>query len=126
MPEREIERPGTLFVGRAGPSVALLVSDDADPVVVVGRPVGEWIDPATLQWAVDDVIAEVTTPTRDSPATEVDVFVARLGEAVESAFADALPELVVCRFCGTLVAPEHLFAEETCHACASEVHGVVY
>ena len=39
-PEHEMERPGTLFVGRAGPSVGILVTDDASPGVSVGMAGG--------------------------------------------------------------------------------------
>lgn len=51
-PGAERERPGTLFVGRAGPSVALLVGSDRVPVVEVGEARGSWIDPGNLLWSV--------------------------------------------------------------------------
>ncbi len=31
-----------------------------------------------------------------------------------------------CRYCRRLVAPEHLFSEDTCHICATRFQGVVY
>ena len=126
VPEREMERPGTLFVGRAGPSVGLLVSDDVDPVVTVGRPVGEWYDPATLHWSLDDVVAELRTPHRGAADAAVDAFLVMLRDAVESAFDDARAGLVVCRFCGRLVGPEFALADDCCYACGSDVLGIVY
>jgi hypothetical protein len=126
IPEREMEHPGTLIVGRAGPAVALLVSDDVDPSIVVGRPVGEWPGPGTLEWSVDDVVAVLRSPPREAPSDVVDDFLAHLGEAVEEAFRAARPRLVLCRFCGCLVAPEHAFSEDCCHGCGSTVHDVVY
>ncbi len=126
IPEREIERPGTLLVGRAGPSVALLVSDDADPLVTVGHAVGQWHGPATLQWSVDEVTEVLQTPSRDAPSGDVDGFLAALEEAVDAAFAETRSRLVLCRYCGSLVAPEHALSDDTCHGCGSQVHGIVY
>lgn len=121
-----MERPGTLLVGRAGPSVALLVSDDVDPVVVVGRAVGEWHGPATLTWSVDHVVAELQTPPREAAAGDVDAFLVRLADAVDAAFDAGRGSLVLCRYCGGLFAPEYVVYEDCCQACGSAVYGIVY
>lgn len=122
----EILAPGTLFVGRAGPAVAILVSDEASPLVRVGVALGSWIDPGTLAWSVAEPSVSLRTPDRDAPAGEVDAFLADLGAAVEAAYAVKAPTLVTCRYCGSLVAPEHALRDDTCHACGTNVFGVVY
>lgn len=121
-----MERPGTLLVGRAGPSVALLVSDDVDPVVVVGRAVGQWAGPGSLQWSVSDAHATLSTPARSTVGSDVDAFVEGLGDAVESVFQAARGRLVVCRYCGRLVGPEFALGDDCCYACGSDVYGIVY
>jgi hypothetical protein len=125
-PEREIRSPGTLFVGRAGPSVAILVSDEVDPVVVVAVAEGTWPDPGTLHWEPGRVVATMTVPERTAPAAETDLLLEAMRGAVDAAYAIKAPALVTCRYCGALVAPEHAFGEEACHGCGSAVFGVVY
>ena len=121
--EREIERPGTLLLGRAGPSVALLVGDEVDPDVVVGRPVGTWPDPATLEWSVVDVEASLRVPHRDAPSAYVDDFLASLGDAVEAVFERVRPSLVICRYCGRIVASELALDDSACYACGAHAFG---
>jgi hypothetical protein len=122
----EMARPGTLFVGRAGPSVAVVVDDEPIPLVTVGVAVGEWIDPGTIAWSTRPIVGRFRTPEVDAPAAEVDRFVEELGSAVDEAAAAKAPRLVVCRYCGALVAPEHALREECCHGCGSTVFGIVY
>jgi hypothetical protein len=126
IPEREMERSGTLFVGRAGPSVAILVTDDPDPDVIVGVAVGEWQGVWPLLWSVTDETGVLTTPRRDAPSAEVDGFLADLRRAVDAAASAKAPTLVVCRYCGALVAPEFAVGEEVCQGCGTSVFGIVY
>jgi len=126
IPDREAESPGTLFVGRVGPSVALLVTDAVDPVVTVGRAVGEWSGPTTLQWSLDQPVLTLTTPAAGAPAGEVDGFLARLGRAVDDVAEDVRGSLVLCRYCGDLVSPVHAMGDERCARCGSEIFGIVY
>jgi ribosomal protein L32 len=56
----------------------------------------------------------------------VDRFLVELREAVDAAAAAKAPTLVVCRYCGNLVAPEHAIDVSTCHGCGSSVFGIVY
>lgn len=123
IPEREAEQPGTLFVGRAGPSVGILVGDDRDPVVTVGRAVGEWVGPTALLWSVDRVEATLVTPESAAPMAEVDAFLARLGAAVDDVATDVRPSLVLCRYCGRVVAPVHAASDDACTACGTALLG---
>jgi hypothetical protein len=124
--ERESEEPGTLLVGRAGPIVAILVSDDVDPVVTVGHAVGHWPGPGTLQWSITDALASFDTPPAGAPSADVDRLLADLGAAVDAAFDRSRSTLVICRYCGGLVAPEHATGDELCSGCASSVFGIVF
>ena len=124
--ERAIERPGTLFVGRAGPSVAILLSDAADPTILVGVAVGEWQGVWPLLWTIGEPTVALTTPPRDAESEETDDLLDRLGRAVDAAAAAKRPSLVICRYCGALVAPEHALGDDTCHACGTSVLGVVF
>ena len=126
IPEREMESSGTLFVGRAGPSVAILVSDDPDPDVRIGVAVGQWQGAWPLLWSLTDETALLRTPPRDALSAEVDAFLADLQRAVDAAAALKARALVVCRYCGALVAPEHAVGEELCQACGANVFGIVY
>jgi hypothetical protein len=125
-PEDEITRPGTLFVGRAGPSVAILVSDQPVPQVSVGVAVGRWRDPGTLEWSIGEPTGEVCAVASHASDREVAAMLTSLGQAVDEAFATKRPSLVICRYCGNLVAPEHALGSDICHACGSLVHGIVY
>lgn len=124
--EHEMERPGTLFVGRAGPSVGILVTDDPRPRVSVGMAVGEWVGPASLLWTIAAPVVRLLVPEHDAADAETDVMLDELGAAVDDAARAKHPALVVCRYCGALVAPEHASGEELCMACATSVFGVVY
>jgi hypothetical protein len=125
-PEGEIAAPGTLFVGRAGPSVAILVGDDPIPEIVVGTAEGNWPDPGTLEWAMGRPVVRLQSVAPQAPDADVAVFLGRLGEAVDDAFAAKRPSLVICRYCGVLVAPEHALGDEMCHGCGSRMLGIVY
>jgi hypothetical protein len=126
IPEHEMEQTGTLFVGRAGPSVAILVSDEVDPAVRIGAAIGHWQGAWPLLWTLTEPTVSLVTPSRTAPSAEVDRFLVELREAVDAAAAAKAPTLVVCRYCGNLVAPEHAIDESTCHGCGSSVFGIVY
>ncbi len=125
-PEHEISLPGTLFVGRAGPSVAILVGDDAAPEIRVGVASGEWRGPWPLVWSLAEPIRLLVTPTPDARSEETDALLDHLQEAVDAAASAKASSLVICRYCGALVAPEHALGEELCQACGTTVFGVVY
>lgn len=125
-PEHESEQPGTLFVGRAGPSAGILVGEGPGVEVTVGKAVGEWQGAHPLLWTVIEPLVRVQLPDRDSPGAETDRLLEDLAEAVAAAVAAKRSALVVCRYCGQLVAPEHALDEDTCHACGSGVFGIVY
>jgi hypothetical protein len=118
--------PGTLFVGRAGPSVAVLVGSAAAPRVLVGVARGSWLDPGTLRWQVGDPSATLAPPPVGAPSADVDDFLADLRAAVDAAAEAKAALLVTCRYCGALVAPEHALGDQTCHGCGSAVFGIVY
>jgi hypothetical protein len=126
IPEHEMERPGTLFVGRAGPSVGILVADEASPDVTVGMAVGEWSGAHPLRWSITAPIAHLRTPSAGTPDAETDSLLDDLRAAVDAAAAAKAPALVVCRYCGILVGPEFAFGEDVCMGCATTVFGVVY
>ncbi len=118
--------PGTLFVGRAGPSVAVLVRTGAASEVQVGVARGSWLDPGTLRWQVAEPSTTLTAPPADALPAEVDAFLVDLGAAVDAAAEAKAPQLITCRYCGALVAPEHALGEDTCQGCGTSVFGVVY
>ncbi len=121
----EMLRPGTLFVGRAGPSVGILI-DDGDRLLRIGPSSGQWHGPATLRWAIVEPIVELAVPGVDAAAADVDALVARLGTTVDAVAAEQAARLVTCRYCGSVVAPEHALGDELCQACGSRVFGIVY
>lgn len=125
-PEREREQPGTLFVGRAGPSVAILVSDASSPEIRVGVAVGEWEGSASLLWSLVAPTGALTTPEPGSASGETDDLLARLRDLVDEAARAKSAALVVCRYCGALVAPEYAVDEELCQACGTAVFGIVF
>lgn len=124
--EHEMERPGTLFVGRAGPSVGILVTDDVNPEVSVGMAVGEWVGAHPLLWTIAAPVVHLAAPDPRAEAAETDLLLVELREAVDAAALSKSPSLVVCRYCGALVAPEFSLGEELCMGCGSSVFGVVY
>lgn len=124
--EHEMERPGTLFVGRAGPSVGILVTDDTSPQVTVGMAVGEWSGVHPLLWTIAAPVVHLSTPEPGAADVDTDHMLDDLRAAVDSAALAKAPALVVCRYCGALVAPEHALGEELCMGCGSSVFGVVY
>jgi hypothetical protein len=115
----EIARPGTLYLGRAGPSVGLLLGDDATPVVTVGVPTGEWTGPDTVAWSVRSVVGTVRVPAPDAASSTIDDFLDRLGAAVDEAAETRAGALVLCRYCGRLVAPEYASGDECCTDCGA-------
>ena len=125
-PESEAEQPGTLFVGRAGPSVGVLLAAEGDATLLVGAATGRWDGPAALVWRLSGPLVEVAAPARDTSRAEMDAFIDVLQGAVDDAAAAKAPELVTCRYCGMLVGPEHAFGDECCQGCSSSVLGVVY
>ena len=124
--EQEIALPGTLFVGRAGPSVAVLLSDDEVPSVRVGRAEGEWVDPGTLVWSVTEPVVVLASVGREASDAEVAVMLSALTHAIDHAYEAKRPQLVTCRYCGTLVAPEHAVSDDMCQGCGSRILGIVY
>ncbi len=124
--EHEMERPGTLFVGRAGPSVGILVTDDATPGVSVGMAVGEWAGAHPLLWSIAAPVVHLTTPAPGAAGADTDLLLEDLRAAVDDAARAKAASLVVCRYCGALVAPEYALGEELCMGCGSTVFGVVY
>lgn len=123
--ERESEAPGTLYVGRAGPSVGVLVAPGVDPEVAVGAVHGQWLGMTSLVWSVVGPVERLMTPARDAESVEVDEFLTDLGAAVEEAFAAARQRLVICRYCGSLVSPSFVAIEQTCMSCAKSIFGLV-
>ena len=117
--EQEMEQPGTLFVGRAGPSVAILVSDEPSPSIRVGVAVGDWQGSWPLLWSLTAPITSLTTPEPRTPSGDTDDLLARLREAVDTAAAAKASTLVICRYCGALVAPEHALGDELCQTCGT-------
>lgn len=113
---------GSLFVGRGGPSVAIRV-DPSTRAVTVGPAKGSWEGVASLRWRVGEPHTVLALP---SAGLALAVFLDQLRSAVDAAAATKAPTLIVCRYCGSLTAPEHAFDPETCHACGSGVFGVVY
>lgn len=105
------------FIGREGPSVALLI-DPAARRLRIGQAVGHWDGPAQLLWDVSIPHADFDLTT---PITDPD-----LGRAVEAAVAAKKPLLRTCQSCGVLVGPEWSFDDESCMDCATHKHGVVY
>lgn len=120
---QESSVPGTLFVGRAGPSVGIVVGDEPDPRVLLGPVTGRWAGLTDLRWQVA-VEAELTVPPREAATDEVDAFMRALGETVESIAAATSGRLVTCRHCGRLVAPALTVGEDTCDACGSTILGI--
>jgi hypothetical protein len=125
IPEHEMERPGTLFVGRAGPSVGILVADETSPDVTVGMAVGEWSGAYPLLWTIAAPIVHLRTPAAGTPDIQTDSLLDDLREAVDAAAAAKAPALVVCRYCGALVGPEFALGDELCMGCGTTVFGVV-
>lgn len=124
--EHEMERPGTLFVGRAGPSVGILVADDGSPDVSIGMAVGEWAGPHPLLWTIAPKVVRLRVPEPGAAAADTDRLLDDLRDAVDAAALAKAPSLVICRYCGALVAPEYSLGEELCMGCGASVFGVVY
>ena len=124
-PDQEIGEPGTLLVGRAGPSVALLLAE-TEPRVVVGRAEGHWQGITSLTWALTHPVGAIGIPAPDALTADVDAFVVALGTMVEDAFADARGTLVICRYCGTVVAPALTVGDRLCSSCGSRIFNIAY
>lgn len=112
------EKPNaSLFVGRAGSSVGILV-DPAGKTIHVGTAQGEWSGVADLVWRISE--PDSTFPL-DTPVTDPD-FV----QAVDDAFEAKRASLCICRTCGRITPPEWAFGTATCMACSSKYFGVIY
>ncbi len=119
------EQSDIVFVGRVGPSVGILIDDD-DRLLRVGPSSGQWHGPATLRWAIAGPAEVLAVPGAGADAVEVDALLAGLGEIVDSVAAEQAHRLVTCRYCGSVVAPEHALGDELCQGCGSRVFGIVY
>ena len=116
--------PGTLFVGRAGPSVAVLVEGSPSTAVRVGGAVGSWPEPGSLEWAPGAHVRTITRPGPEAPVDHVDEFLAEMGAAVDEAAREMAPRLVTCRYCGMVVAAAFSVGAETCEDCGARLFGV--
>lgn len=126
VPEDEVQAPGTLYIGRVGPTVAILLSNDVDPTLRIGAARGQWVGPATLQWRIGSESSSVTTPPAAAEAAAVDSFLAGLRQLVDAAFAASCSTLVLCRYCGVQVGPAHAMGDERCAGCAARLFGITY
>jgi hypothetical protein len=106
-----------MFVGRAGPSVAILI-DPAIRAIRIGKAEGEWSGVAELIWRISE--PKCTFPL-GTPVADTD-----LVQAVDDAFAAKRSSLHICRSCGEITAPERAFGSETCMGCSSRYLGVLY
>jgi hypothetical protein len=106
-----------MFVGRAGPSVAILI-EPATRTIHIGKAEGEWSGVADLIWRITEPKSTfpLGTPVADTS----------LVQAVDDAFAAKKPSLHICRSCGRITAPERAFGSETCMGCSSNYFGVLY
>lgn len=99
---------GTLFVGRTGPSVGVLVGPEA---VTVGRVEGVGTEPGDAHWVLLD--AEDLALPLDDASLEA------LGRLVDAAARAQAPHLVWCRYCGGVYAKVFTSGDEACLDCAS-------
>jgi hypothetical protein len=106
--------------------VGILVTDDPSPEVSVGMAVGEWAGVHPLLWTIAPPVVHLRTPEPRAAAADTDRLLEDLRAAVDEAAQAKAPSLVVCRYCGALVAPEHSLGDELCMACGTAVFGVVY
>lgn len=97
------------------PQLALRASYDG--AVELGMPDGEWEGTCGLGWVVHDRQVIHADPL-DLPEQAAPV-VARLLKRRRSRFR-------YCRYCRTLMAPEHRFGDGLCQGCAGRWLGVVY
>jgi hypothetical protein len=120
MPERRAGPypHGEVFVGRAGPSVLLHVLATSH-TILIGQAVGDWDGPVDLLWRFDQPRA--TLRIQDSRR-----FLEDLKAAVDAAAQAKAGNLSVCRYCGRLLAREHMMRDDQCHGCASSIDQVVY
>jgi hypothetical protein len=118
--EDEQERAGTLFVGRSGALVGILVADGVDPAVEVSAVDGMWPGPGALEW-----VRRGAVRVADGSGDPADLLVA-LAEAVDATFLRERHRLVLCRYCGRVVGPWYAHDEELCDACAADLRGVVF
>ena len=73
-----------------------------------------------------DVGTPRVTLARPLTVHEQPEFLSRLKEAIEAAAERKAHTLVRCRYCSTLIPPEHASDTNTCHACASRVLSIVF
>lgn len=117
--EDEVAHHGAaLFVGRAGPSVGIMLGSG---VLLVGSVEGSWTDAGELHWRLRGDAVSIAVPGRDA---EVDDFLAAMGSAVEEAFARQQPSLVTCRYCARLLVPARARDDRMCLECAAAIFGL--
>lgn len=95
------------------PPLAMLGLRGAD--AVVARPVGEWLRGSHGLAYLPGVVAVVDAR-----------HLTALGEQVEQVVASRRRSLRMCRYCRDLVPPEHRYAADVCHGCASRWSDVSY
>ena len=83
--------------------------------VLVARPVGEWLHGSHGLTHLPGVVAVVDAQ-----------HLTALGEQVSTVVASRRRSFRMCRYCRDLVPPEHRFAHDVCHGCATRWSGVVY
>jgi hypothetical protein len=104
---------GTDWYLAGDPALVMLGLRGAD--VVVARPVGEWLHGTHGLAHLPGVVAVVDAQ-----------HLTALGEQVEAVVASRRRSLRMCRYCRRLVPPEHRYAQDVCHDCATRWSGVVY
>lgn len=104
------------FIGRTGPS-ALLAFAAHPTEVLVGRAVGTWSTPGTIEWGRQAPHASVPTG---------DAWLERLATAIDAAYNANKVLLVNCRYCGEVTGPEFALGDDCCSGCASTYFGVVF
>lgn len=95
------------------PALVMLGLRGAD--AVVARPVGEWLHGTHGLAYLPGVVAVVDAQ-----------HLTTLGGQVDAVVASRRRSLRMCRYCRRLVPPEHRFAQDVCHGCASAWFGTVY
>ena len=101
---------GTLFVGRTGPSVGIVIDERT---MHVGRVEGVPDAGGDPRWVLLDA-ERIELPLDDDS-------LAALGRLVDAAASAQAPHLVWCRYCGSVLARVFTDGEGACLDCAVEV-----